>query len=49
VNGQRKIAATTEYTIMFEEPAQKSPATLGDVLYARSRPPVLEQDWKSLI
>ena len=27
----------------------KSPATLGDVLYARSRPPVLEQEWATLV
>src|SRR5882762_5424518 len=28
---------------------QKSPATLGDVLYARSKAPVPEQDWASLV
>jgi RNA polymerase sigma factor (sigma-70 family) len=49
VTGQRRIAATTEYTILFKEPAQKPPATLGDVLYARSRPSVLEQDWERLV
>lgn len=34
---------------MAEEPIQKSPATLGDVLYARSKAPVLEQDWAALV
>jgi RNA polymerase sigma-70 factor (ECF subfamily) len=34
---------------MAEEPTQKSPATLGDVLYARSKAPVLEQDWAALV
>jgi RNA polymerase sigma-70 factor, ECF subfamily len=28
---------------------QKSPATLGDVLYARSKAPVPEQDWVALV
>src|SRR6201984_1019185 len=28
---------------------QKSPATLGDVLYARSKAPVPEQDWAALV
>jgi RNA polymerase sigma-70 factor (ECF subfamily) len=32
-----------------KEPAQKSPATLGDVLYAKSKAPVSEQDWVMLI
>jgi RNA polymerase sigma-70 factor, ECF subfamily len=28
---------------------QGSPATLGDVLYAKSKPPVPEQDWATLV
>jgi len=34
---------------MVEERPQKSPATLGDVLYAKSKPPVPEQDWAMLV
>jgi len=36
-------------TIMLEEPPQKSPATLGDVLYAKSKAPVPEQHWAMLV
>jgi RNA polymerase sigma-70 factor, ECF subfamily len=32
-----------------EESAQKSPSTLGDVLYAKSKPLVFEQDWAALV
>ena len=31
------------------EDADKSPGTLGDVLYSQSRAPVLEQDWTALV
>ena len=31
------------------EPRQKTPATLGDVLYAKSKPPVPEQDWAAIV
>ena len=34
---------------MAEEPPQKSPATLGDVLYSKSKTPVPEQDWVRLV
>jgi RNA polymerase sigma-70 factor, ECF subfamily len=34
---------------MAEEHPQHSPATLGDVLYAKSKPPVPEQDWAALV
>jgi RNA polymerase sigma-70 factor (ECF subfamily) len=34
---------------MGKEPMQKSPTTLGDVLYARSKSPVPEQDWAALV
>jgi RNA polymerase sigma-70 factor (ECF subfamily) len=34
---------------MGNEVAQKLPTTLGDVLYAKSKPPVLEQDWATLV
>jgi RNA polymerase sigma-70 factor (ECF subfamily) len=32
-----------------KERTQKSPATLGDVLYAQSKAPVPEQDWVTLV
>ena len=31
------------------EPTHKPPATLSDLLYARSQAPVLEQDWAALV
>jgi RNA polymerase sigma-70 factor (ECF subfamily) len=34
---------------MSEEHTLKQPATLGDVLYAKSKPPVPEQDWATLV
>jgi RNA polymerase sigma-70 factor, ECF subfamily len=34
---------------MAEERLKQSPATLGDVLYAKSNPPVLEQEWATLV
>ncbi|HKT35314.1 MAG TPA: sigma-70 family RNA polymerase sigma factor [Nitrospira sp.] len=34
---------------MAEKSAAKPPATLGDVLYAKSNAPVLEQEWASLV
>jgi RNA polymerase sigma-70 factor, ECF subfamily len=34
---------------MGNEVAQKLPTTLGDVLYAKAKPPVLEQDWATLV
>jgi RNA polymerase sigma-70 factor (ECF subfamily) len=35
--------------LMAKEPVQQSPATLGDVLYAKIRAPVPEQDWARLV
>jgi RNA polymerase sigma-70 factor (ECF subfamily) len=35
--------------VMAKERAQGSPATLGDVLYARSKAPAPEQDWATLV
>lgn len=35
--------------VMAEERPQKSPATLGDVLYAKSKALVPEQDWARLV
>ena len=32
-----------------KEETQKSPATLGDVLYAQSKAPIAEQDWTRLV
>jgi RNA polymerase sigma-70 factor (ECF subfamily) len=34
---------------MTKEPNSTRPATLGDVLYAKSKPPVLEQEWATLV
>jgi RNA polymerase sigma-70 factor, ECF subfamily len=34
---------------MVKDPPQKPPATLGDVLYAKSKAPVPEQDWAALV
>ena len=34
---------------MAKERKRESPVTLGDVLYAKSRAPVLEQDWAALV
>ncbi len=34
---------------MVKDPPQKPPATLGDVLYAKSKAPVPEQDWATLV
>jgi len=35
--------------VMAKRPRQKTPATLGDVLYAKSKAPVPEQDWAILV
>src|SRR5687767_9155561 len=34
---------------MSGEPTGNRPATLGDVLYAKANPPVLEQEWVALV
>src|SRR5438045_5824803 len=36
-------------SVMTKEGRQKAPATLGDVLYAKSKAPVPEQDWAILV
>jgi RNA polymerase sigma-70 factor (ECF subfamily) len=36
-------------SVMGKELPQRSPATLGDVLYAKSKPLVPEQDWAMLV
>ncbi len=36
-------------SVTTSERTQKSPATLGDVLYAKSKAPVPEQEWASLV
>src|SRR6478672_11412428 len=38
-----------KFSVMTEELPQESPATLGAVLYAKSKAPVPEQDWALLI
>jgi hypothetical protein len=35
--------------VMAKTPAKPSSTTLGDVLYAKSKPPVAEQDWAALV
>ena len=39
----------TNSSFMLEERAQKAPATLGDVLYAKSKALVPEEDWARLV
>src|SRR5678815_5196248 len=39
----------TSLSVMPEERAEKPPATLGDVLYAKSKAPASEQDWVRLV
>jgi RNA polymerase sigma-70 factor, ECF subfamily len=39
----------TTASLMAKEPREKMPATLGDVLYAKSKPPVPERDWVALV
>src|SRR3954470_9673227 len=36
-------------SVMAKESTYKTSATLGDVLYAKSKPPVPEQDWATLV
>src|SRR5436305_3350225 len=36
-------------SLMTKEPRQNAPATLGDVLYAKCKAPVPEQDWAILV
>jgi RNA polymerase sigma-70 factor (ECF subfamily) len=42
-------AENPKLSVMAEEPPQKSPATLADVLYAKSKAPVSEQEWAALV
>jgi RNA polymerase sigma-70 factor, ECF subfamily len=39
----------TTASLMAKEPREQMPATLGDVLYAKSAAPVPEQDWVALV
>src|SRR5204863_8403211 len=36
-------------SVMAKKSTDKTPATLGDVLYAKSKAPVPEQDWATLV
>jgi RNA polymerase sigma-70 factor (ECF subfamily) len=38
-----------DLSVMAKERREKTPATLGDVLYAKSKAPVPEQDWATLV
>jgi RNA polymerase sigma-70 factor (ECF subfamily) len=44
-----KIRPMSNLSDKAKEATQKSPATLGDVLYANARDPVPEQDWARLV
>lgn len=33
----------------FKQPTDQRPATLGDSVYAKSKAPVLEQEWAALV
>jgi RNA polymerase sigma-70 factor, ECF subfamily len=44
-----KSQPTAQCLVMAEKRTQALPATLGDVLYAKSKPPVLERDWATLV
>jgi len=44
-----KIFARTHQSVMGIKPTHTSPATLGDVLYAKSKTPVPEQGWAALV
>jgi RNA polymerase sigma-70 factor (ECF subfamily) len=39
----------TNLSVMAKEPTKKTPATLGDVLYAKPKARVPEQDWAMLV
>ena len=39
----------THLSVMGQDGPQKSPATLGDVLYAKSEAPVSEREWATLV
>jgi RNA polymerase sigma-70 factor, ECF subfamily len=46
---RRRDFGKSPLSVMGKEPAQKSPATLGEVLYAKSKAPVPEHDWAKLV
>src|SRR6476660_1615063 len=48
-NGGFPMLKSAESARAAEEPPQRAPATLGDVLYAKSKSPVAEQDWARLV
>jgi RNA polymerase sigma-70 factor, ECF subfamily len=45
----QKSAELVNLSDMAREKTQKSPVTLGDVLYGKSKGPVAEQDWATLV
>jgi len=44
-----KYRSIMHLAVMKQDGPQKSPATLGDVLYAKSKAPVPEQHWATLV
>jgi len=49
IEGQSSEKTQPMVSVMGQERTQQSPATLGDVLYAKSKAPVPEQDWAMLV
>jgi RNA polymerase sigma-70 factor, ECF subfamily len=49
IEGQSSEKTQPMVSVMGKERTQQSPATLGDVLYAKSKVPVPEQDWATLV
>ena len=49
IEGQSSEKTQPMVSVMGKERTQQSPATLGDVLYAKSKAPVPEQDWATLV
>src|SRR5215475_438670 len=43
------MSANANPSVMTRERPQRTPATLGDVLYANSKAPVTEQTWTTLV
>jgi hypothetical protein len=47
--GLDRLAEDCDIRPMVKESTRKSPTTLGDVLYARCKAPVPEQEWVTLV
>jgi RNA polymerase sigma-70 factor, ECF subfamily len=49
IEGQSSEKTQPMVSVVGKERKQQSPATLGDVLYAKSKAPMAEQDWATLV